>query len=149
MGQQDDLVHLAASGDSNGLLDAQSDEAGEEERTERVDMEGDEVFSYSGCGVAKRVGDEAVVGVVGVPGKTDEDCQREERIHIHDAVDGGDLDAGADSRASRVIHSGQIRGRTMDRVQVVESFTENNGMANIGAAFAATERKGESFWAKK
>lgn len=74
MGEQNGLVHLAAHGASNGLLDTQSDEAGEEERTEGVDVEGDEVLGHAGGGVAARVSDEAVAGVVGVPGEADEDC---------------------------------------------------------------------------
>ena len=73
MSQQDDLVHLAAHGDSNCLLGSQSDEAGEKERTEGEDVEGDEVFGHAGGRIAARVGNEAVAGVEGVPGETDED----------------------------------------------------------------------------
>lgn len=70
MGAGNELVRVEgwAFGDPDGLFEAQSDEAGEEERAEGVDMEGHEVFGFGGTRDASLVFDEGVAWVVWVPG---------------------------------------------------------------------------------
>lgn len=80
-----------SGGDPDGLLEAQGDEAGEEEGAEGVDVEGDEVFGDLASGGAGGVVvwvDEAVGGVGGVPGEADEDGEGEEGIDVDDAIEG-------------------------------------------------------------
>ncbi|GMN41393.1 hypothetical protein TIFTF001_010621 [Ficus carica] len=88
---------VGAAPDPDGLLDPDGDEAGEEERAEGVHVEGHEVLGDGGAGVAAVVGgvDEGVGGVLGVPRQPDEHGQREERVHVHDAVQCRDVHAGA------------------------------------------------------
>lgn len=74
MGQElDGWVVGWAPGDPDGLLEAQGDEAGEEEGAEGVHVEGHEVLGDGGAGDAGLVHDEGVGGVGRVPGQPDED----------------------------------------------------------------------------
>lgn len=59
-------------------------------------MEGDNVLNDGGAGDARGGGivDKGAIGVGWIPSETDEDSESEERIHIDDAVEGGDVDAG-------------------------------------------------------
>ena len=70
MGAGNELVRVVswAFGDPDGLFEAQSDEAREEEGAEGVDMEGHEVFGFGGIRGAILVVDEGVARVVWVPG---------------------------------------------------------------------------------
>lgn len=74
MGEElDVVVEGGGGGEAEGLLEGQGDEAGEEEGAEGEDVEGHQVFCDGGGGGAGGVGDEAVVGVVGVPRQAYED----------------------------------------------------------------------------
>lgn len=81
--------------DPDSLLEAESDQAGEEEGAEGVDVVGDEVALDGGAGGAPRVPVEGVVRVPRVPGEPDEDGEREEGVHVHHAVERRHLDARA------------------------------------------------------
>lgn len=87
-------VVAGALGDSDGLLEAHCDKAGEQEAAEGVHVEGDEILPNGRARDAGAVRDKGVFGVSGVPGQADEDGQGEEGIHVHDAVEGVDVDAG-------------------------------------------------------
>ncbi|CAB4270860.1 unnamed protein product [Prunus armeniaca] len=77
------------SGDPDGLLEGDGDEAGEEEGAEGVHVEGHEVLRDAGPGAAGGgvvYLNQGVVRVVGIPGQADEDGQGEEGVHVHDTV---------------------------------------------------------------
>jgi hypothetical protein len=88
------------------LLEAERDEAGEEEAGEGEHVEGDEVRLGAvprGAGVARAVGAVGEPRPVGggPPRQAQEGGQGEERIHVHDAVQRRDVDAGAPASAGR------------------------------------------------
>lgn len=94
-------VEDGAPSDPEGLLEAQGDEAGEEEGAEGVDVEGDEVFgdgvARDAVGVVLQV-DEGVGRVARVPCQPDEHGQGEQRVHVDDSVQGRHVDARAAGR---------------------------------------------------
>ncbi|CAK9171818.1 unnamed protein product [Ilex paraguariensis] len=68
--EREDMAVMVQFGESNGLFESQSNEAGKEEGAERVDVKGDKVLGNFRPGNAIRVGvkvDEAVVMVCWVP----------------------------------------------------------------------------------
>lgn len=82
---------------ADDLLEAERDEAGEEEAGEGEDVEGDEVGldavpRGAGAQVVGAVGEARPVGG-GAPRQAQEGGEGEERVHVHDAVQGRDLDA--------------------------------------------------------
>lgn len=56
-----------SAGKADGLFECESDETGEEEGAERVDMEGDEIFGDGGGWSAGGIGVEVVGWIVRVP----------------------------------------------------------------------------------
>lgn len=85
-------------GEADPLLEAQCDEAGEEEGAERVHVERHEVLGDGGAGsagVGFRILDEGVGGVGGVPRQADEDGQGEEGVDVDDAVQRRHVDGGS------------------------------------------------------
>jgi maltooligosyltrehalose trehalohydrolase len=85
---------------AHDLLEAERDDAGEEEAGEGEDVEQDEVGLDAvprGAGGAQAVGAAGELGPVGggAPRQADEGRQGEERVHVHDAVQRRDVDARA------------------------------------------------------
>lgn len=76
-------------GCSNGLFERESNKAREQEGTERIDMEGDQLLGGGGgheaCGRGGGV-HEGVIWVGGVNGKTKEETECEKGIDVHDSV---------------------------------------------------------------
>ena len=71
----------------DGLLEGERDEAGEEEGAEGVDVEGDHGLGDGGGGGAGGRGGQRGKGGW-VPREPQEDGEGEERVHVHDAVQG-------------------------------------------------------------
>lgn len=88
--------------EADGLLEAESDEAGEEEGSEGENVEGDHVLRHLVPGGAVAGGEGAVRGVGWVPGEAHEDGQGKEGVHVDDAVQCRDVDA----RPSAAVGSG-------------------------------------------
>lgn len=82
-------------GEADPLLEAQCDEAGEEEGAEGVHVERHEVLGDGGVGSAVWILDEGVGAVAGVPRQPDEHGQGEEGVHVDDAVQGRHVDGGS------------------------------------------------------
>lgn len=85
-------------GEADPLLEAQCDEAREEEGAERVHVERHQVLGDGGAGsagVGFRILDEGVGAVGGVPRQADEDGQGEEGVDVDDAVQGRHVDGGS------------------------------------------------------
>lgn len=88
----DGLVHVLAVEEVDGELEALGDEGGEEEEAEGDDLEDQELLDDVDAGVAGAGVLEAVLGRGG-EGEPHEDGDGEEGVHVHEAVEGGHLDA--------------------------------------------------------
>lgn len=87
------LVHIPAIEEINGELEALGDEGGEEEEAEGDDLEDEELAGDVDAGVAGGGILEAVLAGGG-QGKADEDGDGEEGVHVDEAVEGRNVDAG-------------------------------------------------------
>jgi len=112
--QLDGEVEIGGASEADGLLEGEGDKAGEKEGAEGVDVEGHEVLGYRRGGRAGGIGDEAVGGVVGVPGEAEEDGESEEGVHVHDGVQGGDVETGNGRRGRGRRHFGDNGGDRID-----------------------------------
>lgn len=77
---------VAGSGPSEGLLEAEGDEAGEEEGGEGDDVERHHVLRDFRPGLAIRVVGEPVVRISGVPGQPDEHGECEQGVDVYYSV---------------------------------------------------------------
>ena len=87
------LVGVLAVEEIDGELEALGDEGGEEEETEGDDLEDEELLGGVEAGVAGGGILKAVLARGG-QGEAHEDGDREEGVHVHQAVQGGHVDTG-------------------------------------------------------
>ncbi|GAB2282392.1 hypothetical protein Dimus_016937 [Dionaea muscipula] len=87
------LIRIVAVEYVDGQLQPLGYEGGEEEEAEGDDLEGEQPFSDADAGRTERVEVEGLLSR-GCEGEADEDCDREERVDVYEAIECCDVDAG-------------------------------------------------------